>query len=95
MKSNLDNVFKSEVHVKIIHFFHENPSSIDTPRGVATWTGHSKQEVKRVLSELAATGALMAHPVSSTTGYSYTHDKKLIRGIDKRLKKYKKEGRLK
>ena len=82
-------IFRSEIHVKIINFFHENQASIDTPRGVATWIGEDRAKVKSALEDLVASKILVAHRTSSTTGYSYTSDEKLISRIGKLLKKQK------
>jgi len=70
----------------ITRFFHDNQSSIDTPRGIATWVKEERAAVKKALDKLTAAGVLLDHRVSSTTGYSYTRDRKLIREIDKQLK---------
>ena len=91
MKQKLDILFKSEVHMKIIRFFHENPASIDTPRGVAAWTGYRRNAVKKALNELAAKGVLVAHSVPSTTGFSYTQDRKMIKALDKKIKQLKRK----
>lgn len=87
MGITLKNVFKLDVHAKIIGFFHENPTSVDTPRGVAAWTGYSREAAKKALEELAKIGILNSHSVPSTTGYSYTHDEKIIKAVEKGLKK--------
>jgi transcription initiation factor IIE alpha subunit len=81
--------FKTDIHIKIVSFFHENQASVDTPRGIATWTGYKKDDVKKALVDLVEIGILSAHPVSSTTGYSYTNDKNTIEAIDKKLKELK------
>ncbi|PIU41296.1 MAG: hypothetical protein COS99_06265 [Candidatus Omnitrophica bacterium CG07_land_8_20_14_0_80_42_15] len=93
MKLDLDKLFKSDVHKRIILFFHENQGSIDTPRGVATWTGYQRNIVKKALTELAKVGVLVAHPVPSTTGYSYTCEESIIKGVDKKLKELKRRPR--
>ena len=48
----MDNkkVFSSPIHLKIIKFFHENQSSIDTPRGVATWISEDRAKTKAALA---------------------------------------------
>ena len=79
-------IFRSEIHVKIITFFHENQASIDTPRGVATWIGEDRTKVKAALEDLVSSKILVAHRTTSTTGYSYTSDDKLISKIGKLLK---------
>ena len=82
----IDKIFKSEIHVKIVNFFHENQASIDTPRGVATWIGEERSKVKAALEDLVEAQILVAHRTTSTTGYSYTNDDKLIARIRKLLK---------
>ena len=84
-----DKIFRSELHVKIIRFFHENQASIDTPRGVATWVNEDRAKVKVALEDLVKADILIAHRATSTTGYSYTSDDKLISKIGKFLKKIK------
>ena len=78
---------ESDINFKIIKFFHENQASIDTPRGVAAWINEGRGNVKRSLEELTSLNILAAHRSTSTTGYSYTSDAKLIQKIDRLLKK--------
>lgn len=75
----------SPVQIKIIRFFHENPASIDTPRGISTWTAEDIKSVKSALQNLADLGLLIAHKGTTTTGYSYTQDKKMIERIARYL----------
>ena len=82
-------LLQSEIHVKIITFFHENQASIDTPRGVATWIGEDRAKVKEALEDLVSSEILVAHRTTSTTGYSYTSENKLIEKIEKLLKNRK------
>ena len=84
---DINKAFNSDVHIKIIGFFHENQASIDTPRGVATWVGEDRPKVKSALEDLVAMKILVAHRATSTTGYSYTRDSKLISKIKKLLDK--------
>lgn len=86
---NIDKAFKSTVHLKIIIFFFENQASIDTPRGVATWIREDVPKVKKALEELAGINVLQDHPVTSTTGYSYTQNKVIASKIARFLKKRK------
>jgi hypothetical protein len=86
---DIDKLFDSGINVKIISFFHENQASIDTPRGVATWIGEERAKVKSALEKLVRAKILIAHRATSTTGYSYTSDEKLISRIAKILKKRK------
>ena len=83
----MDNkkIFSSPVHIKIIRFFHENQTSIDTPRGVATWIGEDRAKVKSALEDLVKNKILIADRATSTTGYGYTCDTALISKIEKIL----------
>ena len=83
---DLNKALKSDIHLKVIRFFHENQASIDTPRGVATWIDEERARVKKVLEDLVALDILVAHRATSTTGYSYTSDAKIISKIKKLLK---------
>ena len=86
---DIDKILQSEIHVKIITFFHENQASIDTPRGVATWIGEDRTKVKAALEDLVSSKILVAHRTTSTTGYSYTSEDNLISKIGKLLKNRK------
>lgn len=86
---NINKAFESRVHFKVINFFHENQASIDTPRGVATWIGENREAVKKALEDLVTLKILIAHRATSTTGYSYTRDAKLISKISRLLKSKK------
>ena len=79
----------SDLHLKIMVFFHENQASIDTPRGVSTWVREERSKVSKALEELVKLRMLTAHRSTSTTGYSYTRDLKIISKIEKLLKKRK------
>ena len=79
---SLKKIFKSDIHKKIIIFFHQNPSSVDTPRGVATWVNYDRRKVNTALKDLAKHKILNAHESESITGYSYTSDKKIMKQID-------------
>jgi hypothetical protein len=81
----INDVKKSEIHLKILRFFHENQSSIDTPRGVATWVGEDRAKVKTALEDLVELKLLVADRAASMTGYSYTRDPKTISRVKKLL----------
>jgi len=83
----INEALRLNINYKIIKFFHENQSSIDTPRGVAAWINEDRCNVKRSLEELTSLKILVAHRSTSTTGYSYTRDAKFIKKIDQLLKK--------
>lgn len=83
----LKKIFSSPARKKILFFFHRNPTSIDSPRGIATWTGLGKKEAAKALEELVKTGLLIAHRATSMVGYAYTANKKLINKIKKYFQK--------
>jgi len=83
---NLKKFFNSQLHKQIIVFFQENPNSIDTPRGIAAWVGCSRDEAKKALEELAEAGILNSISTSSTSGYSFTSDKDVVKRIEKLIK---------
>jgi len=84
-----DKLTLSELHLKIVRFFHENQTSIDTPRGVSTWVREERAIVSKALEELVRLKLLAAHRSTSTTGYSYTRNLKIIAKIEKLLNKRK------
>ena len=85
--ADTNKTFQSDLHLKIMKFFHENQASIDTPRGVLTWVREDRAKVKKALEELVDMKILVAHRSTSTTGYSYTRNAKIISKIEKLLKK--------
>ena len=85
--ANKNKSVLSELHLKIVKFFHENQASIDTPRGVSTWVREERSRVSKALEDLVRLKILAVHRTTSTVGYSYTHDPKIISKIEKLLKK--------
>lgn len=85
--ADINKALQSDLYLKIAKFFHENQASIDTPRGISTWIREDRAIVKKALEELVAMKILVAHRSTSTTGYSYTRNAKIISKIEKLLKK--------
>ena len=85
--ADTNRTIQSDLHLKIMKFFHENQASIDTPRGVSTWVREDRAIVMKALEELVGMKILVAHRSPSTTGYSYTRNAKIISKIEKLLKK--------
>lgn len=83
---NLSKIFLSSVQKKIILFFHKNQSSIDTARGISTWIDSDLKDVEIALKELARIGILVVHKTSSTIGYAYTQNKRIITNIENYIK---------
>ena len=86
---DINKALLSDLHFKIIRFFHENQASIDTPRGISTWVHEERAKVRQALEDLVGLKILNAHRSTSTTGYSYTRNIKIISKIEKLLKKRK------
>jgi len=84
---DIKNLFKREDYRAIMGFFHENPTAIDTARGISTWTNQEINKVRAALSKLTDLGILIEHKASSTSGYSYTQNKKKIAMVKKMLNK--------
>ena len=81
MLSKIKPYLKSKIHRKLVLFFNENESSIDTPRGLSTWTNENIKKVTVALEELAAAGFLKAHRTSSTVGYSCALNRKDLKSL--------------
>jgi hypothetical protein len=70
-----------EINRKIIRFFLENPSSIDTSRGIATWINENADKTEAALHNLARAKILVSHATALTLAYACTTDKKTISKI--------------
>lgn len=84
---DLEKILNSKLSLKIIKFFIENPYCIDTAKGISIWTGMSLEKTKKTLEKLSADKIVIVHKSSSTKGYAFTPDKKIIAKIKKILKK--------
>ncbi|MDD5680872.1 MAG: hypothetical protein PHI59_06505 [Candidatus Omnitrophica bacterium] len=79
-----------EINRKIVRFFLENPSSIDTSRGIATWINEDAAKTESALHDLAKAKILVLHQTALTSAYACTPDKKTISKIRLHLeRKYK------
>ncbi len=85
MRPEIERFMKSKVHRKLIAFFAENQGSVDTPRGLATWTNENIKKVTAALEDLVAVGFLKAHRTSSTVGYSCALNKKDLKSLASHL----------
>ena len=83
---NLNEAFKSPLRLKIVEFYNENPSCIETSRGVAVWLGVDRRKAKKALEELAKFKILLAHRTQVATGYSYTQSRAIINMINRYIK---------
>lgn len=86
----LEKYLDTEINRKIIRFFLENPSSIDTSRGIATWINENVEKTEKALHNLAKAKILILHKTALTRAYACTTDKRTISKIRLRLEqKYK------
>lgn len=92
MAADLKKICESSLNLKIISFFHENPSTLDTARSIAGWLNHNSQEVKLALDYLVNQNILTSHQTGSTIAYAYTQDKEVIDRLDKILKNKKQKS---
>jgi len=74
----LNKYLDSKVNRKIIKFYLENPSSIDTSRGIATWINEDINKTEKALEELAKAKILIRHGNDATSAYGYTTDTHII-----------------
>lgn len=86
----ISKILKSPINLKLILFYHENPSIVDTSQSIAKWIEQDVSKVEHALEELAKENILVAHRSSHMVGYGYTQNREIIRIIDDFLKKYKK-----
>lgn len=84
---NTQDITRSPAKLKVLAFFHKNPSVIDTARSIAIWTKENPTLVKRVLEDLVEAKILVTHRTSSTTAYAYTQDDEIISAVSKILEK--------
>ncbi|MEA3305441.1 MAG: hypothetical protein U9R52_01345 [Candidatus Omnitrophota bacterium] len=77
----VEKYLKRKINRKIIKFFLENLSSIDTPRGIATWINEDVDKTKKALKELADARILVFHGADTTSAYACTSDKRVIAGL--------------
>lgn len=88
---NSDRVMNSTIRRKIIAFFHENPSTVDTCDGIAKWIGEDVGKVRKFLEELVKLNILVAHN-GITIGYGYTQDNGILSRMGVLLRKRRKEN---
>ena len=89
--NNIDRVMNCPIERKIISFFYENPSTVDTCDGIATWIGEEAGRVRKSLKELVKLNILVAHH-GITTGYGYTQDNDILSRINVLLKRRRRDG---
>lgn len=83
----IKKLFKNETIKKILLFFNENPQSIDTAKGISIWVGDEADKVCEGLDTLVKEGILVSHKTASTSAYSYTNQRDVVKKIEKYIKK--------
>jgi response regulator of citrate/malate metabolism len=91
VKELFKKISKDKVLTKVLRFFHENPTSIDTAENIAKWIGEEKEKVKKALDFLVKVKILNRDVTYTTVGYSYTQDKELMEKIASFLEGVKNE----
>ena len=69
---------RPKINRKIIKFFFENPSSIDTARGIATWINEDKDKAEKALKELVKSKIIVPHGSGPTSAYGCTTDAHIL-----------------
>ena len=77
----LDKYIEPKINRKIIKFFLENPSSVDTARGIATWINEDADDTESALKELSRAKILIPHGNGVTAAYSYTTNASIVAKI--------------
>jgi hypothetical protein len=68
----------------LVHFFHENPYTIDTSEGLASHIGRNVGGIETDLTELAAEGILVEQSCGEMAVYAFTEDAR-VRDVIRRL----------
>jgi hypothetical protein len=85
----LEKYLEPEINRRIVEFFLENPSSLDTARGIATWINEGVKKTEKALNELAEAKILIPHSTNAATAYGYTTDAGIISRVKIGLRKFK------
>ena len=87
---DISKILKSPINLKLILFYHENLSIVDTAQSIAKWIEQDVSKVEKAIEELVKENILVAHRSPHMVGYGYTQNIEIIRLIDDYLKKRKK-----
>ncbi len=83
---NIKKICQTALVLKIISFFYENPTTVETSSNIAAWLNSDCKKVKKTLDYLVGINILVAHYIDSTIAYAYTQDKDILKEIKKFLK---------
>lgn len=87
MKNVFAQIKKDRMLRKILKFFYENPTCIDTSENIAGWIGEEEEKVKEKLEFLVKNRILNKDSTYLTAGYSLSQEK----GLSSKLSKLSKE----
>jgi len=91
MKGLFAGFKNNRVLIKVVSFFYENPTCVDTADNIAGWVGEKKSLVKGALDFLVKHKVLNKDVTYATEGYSFTQDKELLLKIEDFLKDLEKD----
>ncbi len=63
---------------KIVKFFNENPTCVNTAEDIAKWISEEKRAVKEKMDYLVKNKILNKYESNAAEGYSYTQNSKII-----------------
>ena len=79
MKEKIKKILKDKLSRDILIFFYQNQASIDTVGGITAWVHSDREKVKKVLDKLVGLGILEEESITSTKGYCYTRNEKIMK----------------
>jgi predicted transcriptional regulator len=89
LKDIFDKIKKNSVYLKLLKFYHNNPSCLDTLENISYWIDEEKSKVFEGLEFLESYGFLIKHKTEAAEGYGYTQNEKLIAKIGRFLNEFK------
>ena len=84
----MKRLLQTPARLKIARFFLDNPTSIDTPRGISAWTNVAITDARAILEDMARSGILKAYRTSSTVGYSLSESRQVLRSLERAVRKH-------
>lgn len=86
MKNAVEKILKDKLAKKILTFFYQNQTSIDSIGGVSAWVHSDRETVRSWIEKLVKLRVLEKDSTGSIEGYCYTRDKKVMKTIEGLLK---------
>jgi len=79
---DLEKFLNTKLHRKVLAFFYEYPSCVETPQGIAHWTGSAVEKIEKIIKVLFRHKIIIKHKGFSTECFAFTHDQKLIKEVE-------------